>query len=346
MRSRLHIKGKILWRICALALVTFVFSFCFTKIVSVDMPATAVVGETVNIKLTIQAQAQFGNTNIHSNNIICAVLLPKGFKGAENLSGTFTSDIGNGTMVVLPATAQALTTGLTWQKYINDKFGIAGNLINDMEWVVMQTDIKLGYKSPDTYNGIINLKLKVGADGNATLFKPSFVICNTEDGLKEDPNFGVTQPYGVTAQYYNQYTGSCFEVTGGTGDLVDFCNPQLTSVDPPKSLDNDFITLTYDNTVATTILVNEPAVYLCATAVLKDGTTKTLCEQTDKTKLTQTSATSGKYKITIWPRTLFGLTDAQTIASLTYFITDQTGAKKVGYGNTTTTPFTYRFVCN
>jgi len=311
------------------------------------MPPTAVSGSTIDIKLTIQGQAQFGNTDIHSNNIICAVLLPKGFKGAENISGTYTSDIGNGNMVVLPASAQALTTGLTWQTYMFNKFGLAGNLINDMEWVILQTDKKLGYKSPDTYNGTISLKLKVGADGNPTLYKPSFVICNTEDGLKEDPNFGVTQPYGVTAQYYNQYkTSVCFEVTGGTGDLVDFCNPQLTSVDPPKSLDNDFVTLTYDNTVTPTALNNATAVYLCATANLKDGTTKTVCEQTDRTRLTQTTANSGVYKITIWPRNLFGITETQSIVSLSYFITDQTGATKVGYGNSAVTPFSYKFICN
>lgn len=345
MRSRLLIKGKILWRLCAFVLVGLVFSYCYTKILSATYPGTAAVGETIPITLTIRAQAQFGNLDIHSNNIICAVLLPKGFKGAENLSGTYTSDIGNGNMVVLPATAQALTTGLTWQTYMFNKFGLAGNLINDMEWVILQTDKKLGYKSPDTYNGIINLKLKVGADGNPTLYKPSFVICNTENGLAED-GF-TTAPYDATAQYYNQFkTTTCFEVTGGTGDLVDFCNPQLTSVDPPKSLDNDFVTLTYDNTVTTTLLNNAPAVYLCATANLKDGTTKTVCEQTDRTKLTQTTAASGKYKITIWPRNLFGITETQTIASISYFITDQTGTTKVGYGNSSVTPFGYKFICN
>jgi hypothetical protein len=54
---------------------------------------------------------------------------------------------------------------------------------------------------------------------------------------------------------------------------------------------------------------------------------------------------SNKYQITFWPKALFNIADAQTITKMEYFITDQTGAVKVGYGNTQA-PFVYNFKCS
>jgi hypothetical protein len=184
----------------------------------------------------------------------------------------------------------------------------------------------------------------VAADGNPTLFKPAYVVAQTLDGLKEDPGLADGAPYGPNAVYFNEFIGDCFSVTGGTGDLVDFCNPQLTGIDPPKSLDNDFITLTYNNTIIHTELNGAQAVYLCATATTSDGKTITVCEQTDKTKLIQTGANTGLYKLTFWPHQFFGATASQSIVSMTYYITNQAGTVKVGYGNTAD-PFTFRFKC-
>lgn len=345
MRTRLHIKGKYLWSSGALVLLALVFTFCHTKITSVTQPATAVVGDVINIDVAVDISTNYFDSDVKNGNVMVAVLMPKGWKGKDNMTATYTSSKGNGKMVFTPAGAIAAnTSGLTWAAALKSKFQTAGNLIDDVEWVIMQTDVPLKWQNGDKIIGHCNIKLKVAADDNPTLVKMAYLVANSLDGLKDDPSVADGAPYGPNAVYYNEFIGDCFSVTGGTGDLVDFCNPQLTTVDPPKSLDNDFITLTYNNTVITTALNGQPAVYLCATAVTSDGKTISVCEQTDKTKLSQTSSTSGLYRLTFWPRKFFGVTDAQTIVSMTYYITNQAGNIKVGYGNTAD-PFTYKFKC-
>jgi hypothetical protein len=165
-------------------------------------------------------------------------------------------------------------------------------------------------------------------------------VANTSNGFTSDTY--TDAGYGATAEYYNEYIGDCFTVNGGTGDLVDFCNPQLTTITPPKSLDNDILTLTFDANVAETALSGSDEVYLCATGTTSDGQTFTICEQTSKTLMKAT--TGGRYEITFWPRAFFGISDNQTLTNMTYFITDKTGTTQVGYGNTSA-PFTYKFKC-
>jgi hypothetical protein len=77
---------------------------------------------------------------------------------------------------------------------------------------------------------------------------------------------------------------------------------------------------------------------------MSDGKIVTICDQSAQTMLTQTTANSGIYKLTFWPRKLFGAAAGQSVVSMTYFITDKTGATEVGYGNSSS-PFTYKFKC-
>ncbi len=346
MRTRLHIKGKYLWSSCALVLLALVFTFCHTKISSVTMPSTAVVGDVINIDVAVDISTNFFGDAVHTGNVLVAVLMPKGWKGNQNMTATYTSSKGNGNMVFTPLSTIAPNSGgLTWVAALKAKFQTAGNLIDDVEWVVMQTDAPLKWQNGDKILGHCIIKLKVAADQNPTVVKLGYFVANSEDGMSENAGVADGAPYGPNAVYFNEYVSDCFTVTGGTGDLVDFCNAQLTTIDPPKSLDNDFITLAYNNAVVnSTVLDNEPEVYLCATATTSDGKTITVCEQTDKTKLTQTGAKTGLYKLTFWPRKFFGATDAQTIISMTYYITNKAGDKKVGYGNTSD-PFTFKFKC-
>jgi hypothetical protein len=337
MATTLRIKGKRVWLLCALAMIAVVFSYCYIKITNVTIPNTAAVGEVVPITLTIENSCNSGGTA----NVVLCVLMPKGWKGAENLTGTYTSSKGNGNMVpVSTSTAAPNSNGLNWPDYAKKTFGLAGNLIDDMEWVTIQTDKAITYANGDKINGTINLKLKVGADNNAALVKLAYVVANTTNGFTSD---GFQEsPYGATAEYYNEYVGNNFSVTGGTGDLIDYVNPQLTTINPPKSLDNDIITLTYNGNIISTGLSGSTAVYLCATATTSDGKTYTVCDKTAKTTLTQTS--TGIYQITLWPKSFFGISDGQTLTGMTYYITNQAGTVQVGYGNTAAA-FTYKFKC-
>jgi hypothetical protein len=337
MLPRLNIKGRKIWMLSALLLIGIVFSFCHIKISKVTIPASAKVGEVVPIQLDIDESCNSGG----SDRLILGVLMPKGWKGTQNMTATYKSSKGDGSFTMVPLTTLAAHgDGKNWPDYMRATFGIAGNLIDDMEWVVMQSDNPFTYANGDKITGSIFINLKVGADDNPTVVKLAYVVANTTNGFTSDTYFD--EGYGPTAEYYNQYVGDCFTVTGGSGDLVDFCNPQLTTISPPKSLDNDLVTISFDSNVTETALSGSDEVYLCATGITNDGQTITICEQTSKTLMKGVG--SGRYEITIWPRSFFGISDNQTLTNMTYFITDKTGTKQVGYGNTTA-PFTYKFKC-
>jgi hypothetical protein len=319
---------------CALVILGIMLACCGEEITSVEQPNTATVGQNVSIKVNFRIPTAADGTD---NYLIFAMLVPKGWKMSENAKVTYNSQaLGGGNMNLIPINVLPKNGGgLTWPAYTKKMFGNAGNLIDDMEWVVYQSQEKYSYNNNYTFEGDVTVNLKVAADGNPTIVKLSYVISDSVNGYTSN-DFGT---------YYSQKNSpTCFEVTGGTGDLVDFCNPQLTVVDPPKSLDNDFVTLTFDATVVATDLDKTSDVYLCATAYTDDGKTISVCEQTDKTRMTETSPNSKRFRTTFWPRAFFNTSDKQTITRMEYFVTDKSGAVKVGYGNTKD-PFVYTFRC-
>ena len=334
MKAYLHIKGKILWRACACLLIGIVLACCGEVIESVDQPATAKVGDVVPIKVHVSVPTA-GDPS--SSYLVFGFLVPKGWKAAQNTTVRYESTgSGNGNMTLIPnSTLPKNGGGLNWPAYMKKFFGIGGNLIDDMEWVVYQSNTPFSYSNGYTFSGDIIVNIKVGADNNNTTVKLGYAVTDASNELTSN-QFGT---------YYSELVPpTCVEVTGGTGDLVDFCNPQLTFVDPPKSLDNDFVTLTYDGNVVTTPLNGESDLYLCATAYTNDGKTIQVCEQTNKSHMIQTSATSKRFQLTFWPKSFFNVTDKQTITKMEYFVTNKAGSVKVGYGNTLE-PFVYTFKC-
>lgn len=333
MKLSLHIKGKKLWKLCAFIFLGVVLACCGEVITGVVQQDTATVGSTVPITVHVSIPT-VGNGG--PDYFIFGFLVPKGWKASQNTTITYTSPMGNGNMMLIPTTSLAKNGGgLNWPDYMKKTFGIGGNLIDDMEWVAYQSDKAYSHSNNVELKGDLNIKIKVGADNNNTLVKLGYVITDSGNGFTSDNN----------GTYYSVKIMPCFQLTGGTGDMVDFCNPQLTTVNPPKSLDNDFVTLTFDGTVTTTSLSGADVVYLCATAYTSDGKSITVCDQSDKTKMVQTPAGSNRYQITLWPRSFFGITDNQTITRMEYFLTDKSGSRKVGYGNTAS-PFLYTFKCS
>ncbi|MGI4751438.1 MAG: DUF4961 domain-containing protein [Janthinobacterium lividum] len=332
MRLSQHIKSSKFWKVCTTVFVIMILACCGEVITDVVQPATAVVGSTVPITVHVSLPT-VGNGG--PDYFIFGFLVPKGWSAAQNTAITYTSSIGSGNMQLIPSTTLAKNGGgLNWPDYMKKTFGIGGNLIDDMEWVAYQTDKSYPHTG-NTITGDLNINIKVGADNNNTLVKLGYVIADSGNGFTSDGN----------GTYYSFKVTPCFQLTGGTGDVVDFCNPQLTTINPPKSLDNDLVTLTFDGTVVATALSGAQNVYLCATAYTSDGKSVTICDQSDKTKMVQLPAGSNRYQTTFWPRSFFGIADGQTITRMEYFLTDKSGAIKVGYGNTAS-PFIYTFKCS
>lgn len=332
MKIAQRIKSTKSWKIVTSIFVIMIIACCGPIITGIVQPDTAVVGSTVPITVHVNLPTA-GNGG--PDYFIFGFLVPKGWNASQNTTITYTSNIGDGNMQLIPSTTLAKNGGgLNWPDYMKKTFGIGGNLIDDMEWVAYQTD-KAYPHSGNTITGDLNIKIKVGVDNNNTLVKLGYVVSDSGNGFTSDNN----------GTYYSVKIMPCFQLTGGSGDLVDFCNPQLTTVNPPKSLDNDFVTLTFDGTVTTTALTGAQNVYLCATAYTNDGKAITICDQSDKTKMVQLPAGSNRYQITFWPRSFFGITDNQTITRIEYFLSDKNNTAKVGYGNTAA-PFVYTLKCS
>jgi len=336
---KIHIKGSNLWKICALVVLTVFLVCCQFLIYNIQQPATANAGQTITINTRDSAYTNIQSPPVVANFIV-GILLPSGFKGASNMTVTYTSTIGNGTMQpISPTIIEPSTSGSTHLNYSQSmmaKFGIGNNLVNDFEWVVF-----IGTQSVNipngTFEGNVNFQLKVGADGNTTIFKTAFVTCESNDGL----NLAGTP----AAPCYGFNNGPRMTVNG-PGDFNDLCDPQLTTLTPAKALQNDLITLTYAEGLDTLGLIKGNNLYLCVdTAYTSDGKKLTgFCSQTPKTHLTLTSATSNTYQLTFWPASLFGLTSSQTLTKMAYHIIDANG-NKVGLGDSAT-PFIYNYNCD
>ena len=318
--------GNYFVRILATVIIIIIIS-CSMTIDSVVQPSTAVGGTTVPVTLNITQRTDGGKTA----KLMIAILAPKLWHVAENTHLTFTSDISTGPqqMTVIPAgTAAPNGNGLDWPTLLATRIGSGGNLINDWEWVAFYSNADFTIPDNSTVHATVSISMPVSNDPLS--FKLGYVTANSSDGLSGTDRYG-------------SFFTPCFTVTA-PGDLIDFCNPQLAAIEPRTSLDNDIITVNFDGGVAANDLANASEVYLCAKATTSTGIIIDKCAATAATKLTSLGVS--RWRIDLWPRQFFGLTEGQTLTKMEYFFTDASGAIKVGYGGGTGAPaFTYTFKC-
>src|SRR5690606_14336873 len=138
--------------------------------------------------------------------------------------------------------------GLDWPSLITSKIGNGGNLINDWEWIAYYSNLDYSLAGNVTVNAVVSVTIPTSEDNIS--FKTGYVVANSVDGLSSSDRYGSFFP-------------GCLRVEG-TGDLIYFCNPQLSAVDPRTSLDNDIITLYFDPGVTANALEDETEIYLCA----------------------------------------------------------------------------------
>ncbi len=312
------------WKIIGGLLLLIIVS-CSMTIDSVVQPASVNGGDNLPVTLNVTIVTNQAQTS----NFMVAVLVPKVWKARQNAAITFTSDISSGPqpMTVIPVgTAAPQGGGADWPTLLLNKIGNGGNLIADYEWVAFYSNSSYSVAGNTTIHATVSINIKTSPDNLS--FKLGYCVANSTDGLSSTDRFSSNFP-------------GCFRVNG-TGDLIDFCNPQLSSIDPRTSLDNDIITITFDGGVTSTALDNATQVYLCMTGVLTTGDSIAVCSQTDATRMT--SLGLNKWQKDLWPRKLFNLTDNQHLSGLRYYFTDAGGNNKVGYGGGSA-PFTYTFKC-
>jgi hypothetical protein len=316
---------RYLWKILAVVVVIVIAS-CSITIDSVDQPSSINGGQTLSVTLNCTVKTNSTGSDV----LMVAVLVPKVWNVSKNGTISFTSDITTGSqaMTVIPAgTAAPQAGGLDWPTLLANKIGNGGNLQNGCEWVAFYANSAVSFGSGVTFGVTVHIQMKASNDN--LLYKPGYVVADNSDGLSDQ-------------QYYNVFVpGTCFTVNG-TGDLLDYCNPQFSTVDSHTSLDNDIITISFDGGVASTPLDSVSQIYLCATGITADGKRLTVCTPNSQTQMS--SLGLKRWRIDMWPRKFFGLADNQQLTGLEYFFTDATGNTKVGYGGGTS-PFTYTFKC-
>ncbi len=300
---------------------------CGLNLNGVDVPEYGEANQVATFTMHCGVEPRITD-GTYTAKLLIGFLAPKSWHVAQNTVMTFTSPKGNGTLSVIPAGQKEPNTGLEWPDAAKIKLGIGGNLSDDVEWVIFQSALAYTFSNNEDITFDVVIKSKLGTEN--TLVKLGFYYGNSKENLNGDANY--------TKTYYT----NCFSVINGEGDIADFCNPQLSVVSPGSSLDNDIVTLTYDNGIVESGLSNTDDIYLCATAYTTTGVEKPICEQTAKTKLTPLGGK--KYRIDLWPRVFFNVRKGETLDHIEYYYTDASGSIRIGYANTSD-PFRYTFKC-
>lgn len=303
---------------------------CGLTALTIELPASGKANEVVTFTLHGGTESYITDDGTYTTKLLVGFLVPKSWRAAENTKVSFTSPKGNAVMSLIPSSEREGASGLSWPDAAKKRFGIGPNLVDDLEWIVYRSNATYTFINNEHIKFDVKVESKLGPQN--MLVKLGFFLGSSKENLRPEDT-----------DYTKFAYSDVFEVTDGEGDLIDFVNPQLSKVNPVKSLDNDIITMTFDSGVLPTELENTDDIYLCATGITENNETVEVCEQTAKTKLT--SIGGKKYRIDFWPRSFFNVAKGQTLTRLEYYYTNSTGTVKVGYGNTAE-PFKYTFKCD
>lgn len=295
-----YIKKQIFFTLilfCAL----FIFTMCVT-ISGVNQPTTATVGEQINITIDVSVNPAENS----SQNVVLGVLAPVAWDFGSNATATFTSDNGNGTFS-LDAGANATT--------FDALLGIGENY-GEVEWVAFVSNEQVTGANGVGFTGQVQLTLTVGDENINTQLAYAVVA----SGHVSDGNIG-------------SFFTPCFEVTGGTNELIDLCGPIPYPVQyqPTVYSTEDIIKINFDATKADNRLVDATQVYICASAMV-DGNLVEVCDNSAATMMNNLG--DNQWDISIWARGLFNVTDNSPITDIMYSFTNEAGDINIQDPNT------------
>ena len=253
---------------------------------------------------------------------VAAILVPKSWNARQNATATYTTNIHSDPdeelpMSIIPdSSIPSNGGGRTWSEALMQEYGVGPNVLNDMEWVVLQTNLKWLILNGDkaTYTikircnvGELNLKARIG-----------FFVNHTDDG------FGSGGDEKKMA-----FSDECFEVINGKGSVIDFCTNHFNRVQPLAALQNDFVSFSFMGDVDDNALALIDEVYFEATAYTKNGNVLTVFERSAKTLMKREAPDSKVFDITIWPRSYFGVAQNDEIERIEYVFTDKNGIETI-----------------
>ncbi len=304
---------------------------CGLTSLTVEAPSEANANQVAIFTLNCGTESRIPNTDPpYTTKLIVGFMVPKSWNAAQNTTvELISSEKGNSTLLLIPSAEKETVSGLSWPDAAKKRFGIGPNLLDDFEWVVYRSVPAYTFNNNEDIKFKVKISSKVGSENS--LCRLGFFVLSSKENLRpEDTD-------------YTKYAFSNnFSVVNGSGDFIDYVNPQLAKVEPVKSLDNDFISLTFDAGILETALSNTDDIFLEARGITESGQQIAVSTKVDKTRL---KPLGGKrYRIDVWPRGLLNVPDNETLVRLEYYFTDKTGSARVGYGNTDD-PFRYTFKC-
>lgn len=310
--------------------LTIFLVHCGLKALTVTVPESAKANERVTFVMHSGAEPRIEEPGTYTTQLLAGIMVPKGWKARENAVLTYTSPKGNGTMRMISDSEVEPVSGVSWHQAAKKMFGIGPNLIDDFEWIIYRSTQSYTFSNNEDIDFDVKVECNVGAEN--MLVRLGFYVGSSIENLRPEDD------------QYKKFTFSdVFEVTDGEGDLVDYVNPQLGTIQPVRSMDNDIITLTFNGGVTNTVLDNVQDIYVHVIAF--DEEDQLIGEVKEKSNRTKLRSIGGKqFRIDFWPRGLFEVEKGVHIARLEYFFTDAEGIKIVGYGNTEES-FRYTFRC-
>ncbi|WP_256010402.1 DUF4961 domain-containing protein [Desertivirga xinjiangensis] len=324
---------RYLYLLLGIAVVIFLIQ-CGLNAFTIEMPDSGNANEVAVFKLHGSTESVIDNSApdpTYSTRLLVGIMVPKSWNARQNAVLSFKSGKGDeANMVLIPDSEVEPASGLNWSNAAKRRFGIGPNLFDDFEWLVYRSNNVYVFRNDDDINIDVTISCKLGPEN--MIAKLGFFLGSSKENLRpEDTDY---TKFAFSDQ---------FEVKNGTGEVIDFVNPQLSKIEPVKSLDNDIVTFTFDSGVTHTALSNTDDLYLCAKAYGENNTViSEVCEQTARTRL---SALGGKrYRLDLWPKGFFDVPSDVIISRIEYHYTDVTGNIKVGFANTAD-PFKFTFIC-
>lgn len=269
--------------------------------------------------------------------LVIGFLVPKSWRATDHTVVTYTSSIDEGvkTMSLMPKDAQPKSMqGRTWPAALKERFGFGPNVLDDMEWVVYQTDGVYNVNNGEKLSATVNIKTITSPDNIRV--KLGFFVNNSGDGLGNDP------------RRFKVMYSDCIEVVGN-GPQVDFCQLHINSVQPLFATKNDLITIKYQGDLFQNALDKSEQIYLCATAYTESGKIYEVCGLQTKSRMIRENKNGHTFSLTFWPAGYFGIPEEEEISKILYSFKNADGTIEVKNilddGKNTEVPFNYIFTC-
>jgi len=274
-------------------------------------------------------------TTSEDTRLVLGFLTPKSWHAAENTTITYTDNFDEGvlTMSLIPDEDIPANGDVPWPAHIKNREGVGPNVLDDMEWVVYQSDRTYTVYNEDKFTVDIVVQTVVGTDNLKA--KIGFLLNHTNDGLSTD-----------NRHYQFMYT-DCFEVVNGEGDIIDFCDLQFNAVEPLQNTNNDIVTIKFQGDLRPNELDDAAEVYFCSTAYTDLGNTITLCEANEQTKMMKDNEFGHNYSITFWPVGFYDIEQGEEITKIEYSFKNEDGSVELmGLSvDSIAAPFRYTFRC-